>query len=73
MTNLDLTSIAHPESPFEKIIENSIINQTRTCLNKIASHNLMTLEQEKDELLSWIHEVKTPLTAMHLMIERYRR
>ena len=30
----------------------------------------MTLEQEKDELLSWIHEVKTPLTAMHLMIDR---
>ena len=30
----------------------------------------MTLEEEKDDLLSWIHEVKTPLTAMHLMIER---
>ena len=30
----------------------------------------MSLEEEKDELLAWIHEVKTPLTAMHLMIER---
>ena len=30
----------------------------------------MSLEQEKDELLSWIHEVKTPLTAMQLMIDR---
>ncbi|MNP30098.1 Sensor histidine kinase GraS [compost metagenome] len=28
------------------------------------------LEEEKDDLLSWVHEVKTPLTAMHLMIER---
>ncbi|KTD83400.1 sensor histidine kinase [Paenibacillus etheri] len=67
--DLDVTSIATPESPFEQIIEESIINQAK-CLKQAASHNLMTLEQEKDELLSWIHEVKTPLTAMHLMIER---
>ncbi|AJS60616.1 sensor histidine kinase [Paenibacillus sp. IHBB 10380] len=67
--NLDLTSIAGPESPFEKIIENSMTNQTE-LLKQTASHNLMTLEQEKDDLLSWIHEVKTPLTAMHLMIDR---
>jgi OmpR family two-component system bacitracin resistance sensor histidine kinase BceS len=67
--DLDLTSIASPESPFEKIIEESITNQAK-WLKQAASHNQMTLEQEKDELLSWIHEVKTPLTAMHLMIER---
>ena len=58
-----------PESPFEQIIENSMTNQTE-LLKQIASQNQMTLEQEKDELLSWIHEVKTPLTAMHLMIDR---
>lgn len=68
-TNLDLTSLAVAESPFEKIIEESITNQTE-LLKKEASQNLLTLEQEKDELLSWIHEVKTPLTAMNLMIER---
>ncbi|MFD6206959.1 sensor histidine kinase [Peribacillus sp. NPDC060253] len=67
--NLDITNIAGPESPFEKIIENSIINQTE-LLKQSASIGRMTLEQEKDELLSWIHEVKTPLTAMHLMIDR---
>ncbi len=67
--NLDLTSIAVPESPFEKIIETSMANQTE-LLTQSASHNLMTLEQEKDDLLAWIHEVKTPLTAMHLMIDR---
>ncbi|HEY4432742.1 MAG TPA: sensor histidine kinase [Paenibacillus sp.] len=67
--DLDLTSITTPESPFEKIIEESITNQAK-WLKQAASHNQMTLEQEKDELLSWIHEVKTPLTAMHLMIER---
>ncbi|OAB47333.1 sensor histidine kinase [Paenibacillus antarcticus] len=67
--NLDLTSIAGPESPFEQIIEASMTNQTE-LLKQTASHNLMTLEQEKDDLLAWIHEVKTPLTAMHLMIDR---
>jgi OmpR family two-component system bacitracin resistance sensor histidine kinase BceS len=67
--SLDITNIAEPESPFEKIIENSIINQTE-LLKKSAAIGQMTLEQEKDELLSWIHEVKTPLTAMHLMIDR---
>lgn len=46
-----------------------MINQTE-FLRKEAAQNRLTLEQEKDELLAWIHEVKTPLTAMHLMIER---
>lgn len=67
--DLDVTSIATPESPFEHIIEESIINQAK-WLKQAASNNQITLEQEKDELLSWIHEVKTPLTAMHLMMER---
>lgn len=67
--NLDLSSIASSESPFETIIENSMTNHTE-LLKKTASLNLINLEQEKDDLLSWIHEVKTPLTAMHLMIDR---
>lgn len=68
-THLDLTSIAHAESPFEKMIEDCLINQTEQ-LKQDAALNRMTLEEEKDDLLSWIHEVKTPLTAMHLMLER---
>lgn len=67
--SLDITNIPEPESPFEKIIENSIINQTE-IFKQSAAIGQMTLEQEKDDLLSWIHEVKTPLTAMHLMIDR---
>ncbi|MCK1991939.1 HAMP domain-containing histidine kinase [Peribacillus muralis] len=67
--NLDLSNIAEPDSPFEKIIESSIITQTE-LLKQAAEKSRMTLEQEKDELLAWIHEVKTPLTAMHLMIDR---
>nr|WP_263324607.1 sensor histidine kinase [Neobacillus sp. Marseille-Q6967] len=67
--DLDLTDMAVSESPFEKIIEKSIINQTEQ-LKEDNSRNRILFEQEKDELLSWIHEVKTPLTAMHLMIDR---
>ncbi|KKI89552.1 histidine kinase [Bacillus sp. SA1-12] len=67
--NLDLTSIIEPERPFEKIIEKSIKDQTER-LKQLASENQLVLEIEKDELLAWIHEVKTPLTAMHLIIER---
>jgi len=67
--NLDLTSIPGPESPFESIVEHSLTSQTE-WLRQSASRNLTSLEQEKDELLAWIHEVKTPLTAMRLMIDR---
>lgn len=67
--NLDLSAINQSDSPFEKIVEQSITDQTEH-LRQIAMQNRILLEQEQDELLSWIHEVKTPLTAMHLMIER---
>ncbi|MDQ0492400.1 sensor histidine kinase [Paenibacillus brasilensis] len=66
---LELTGMGEPESPFEQIVEQKISKQTER-LQQIISQNQLTLEHEKDELLSWIHEVKTPLTAMHLMIER---
>lgn len=66
---LQLTGMGEPESPFERIIEHKIVHQTER-LQQMISQNQLTLEHEKDELLSWIHEVKTPLTAMHLMIER---
>jgi OmpR family two-component system bacitracin resistance sensor histidine kinase BceS len=67
--NLDLTGIVDAESPFEKMIKERISSQT-ALLKREASQNLLRLEQEKDDLLSWIHEVKTPLTAMALMIDR---
>ncbi|NRD77808.1 sensor histidine kinase [Bacillus sp. BRMEA1] len=67
--NLDMVGLAAAESPFEKIVENSFNSQTE-FLKLLAEKNQILLEQEKDELLSWIHEVKTPLTAMALMIDR---
>jgi OmpR family two-component system bacitracin resistance sensor histidine kinase BceS len=68
-SNLDVTRLVEAKSPFEKIIEKSVNNQTEFLKHK-AEKNMLILEQEKDELLSWIHEVKTPLTAMALMIDR---
>ncbi|NQX71585.1 sensor histidine kinase [Paenibacillus alba] len=68
-STLDLSIAADAESPFEHIVETSMSNLTAR-LSLSASGHQLTLEQEKDELLSWIHEVKTPLTAMRLMIDR---
>jgi len=67
--NLNITGMDAPDTPFEAIVSDSLSEQAN-LLRKAASENRMLLEQEKDDLLSWIHEVKTPLTAMHLMIER---
>ncbi|GIN74465.1 sensor protein BceS [Bacillus sp. J14TS2] len=67
--DLDLTTIIQAESPFEQIIEEALANQTQQ-LKKESTTHFLSLEQEKDDLLSWIHEVKTPLTAMQLIIDR---
>ncbi|WP_186578245.1 sensor histidine kinase [Aquibacillus kalidii] len=67
--NLDKTSLPEASSPFEEIVEKSI-TKTVDHLKHESSRNKLMLEQEKDELLSWIHEVKTPMTTMHLIIDR---
>ena len=67
--DLDITQLVEAGSPFEKIIENSLKQQTINLKQEWAK-NRWSLEEEKDELLSWIHEVKTPLTAIQLIIER---
>ncbi|MFS0878771.1 sensor histidine kinase [Metabacillus niabensis] len=67
--SLDLASIDTANTPFTRLVVTHLTNQTEQ-LKETASQNQLALDQEKDELLSWIHEVKTPLTAMHLMIER---
>ncbi|WP_077619610.1 sensor histidine kinase [Bacillus sinesaloumensis] len=56
-------------TPFEKVVETVITNQHDLYKNEL-NHYATSVEQEKDELLSWIHEVKTPLTTMQLMIEK---
>jgi two-component system, OmpR family, bacitracin resistance sensor histidine kinase BceS len=56
-------------SPFERMAAESIARHFEGLRNKV-SENERLLDEEKDELLSWIHEVKTPLTALSLMIDR---
>lgn len=65
----DLADLRSADSPFEQIVLDAVTSQTERYKSE-TSHHYMLLEQEKDELLSWIHEVKTPLTAMQLMIDR---
>lgn len=65
----DLSAISEPERPFETIAMDMLSLQTERFKME-SSMRLMEMQEEKDELLSWIHEVKTPLTTMQLMIER---
>ncbi|MGG4342425.1 sensor histidine kinase [Paenibacillus lautus] len=65
----DLAAIGEPEHPFEAIAMDILSLQTER-FKKESSMRLMEIQGERDELLSWIHEVKTPLTTMQLMIER---
>ncbi|MGZ7441307.1 sensor histidine kinase [Paenibacillus sp. TH7-28] len=65
----DLSAIARPDSPFETITMDMLSEQTDKYREEASIH-VARLEEEKDELMSWIHEVKTPLTAMQLMIDR---
>ncbi|GGG00011.1 sensor histidine kinase [Paenibacillus aceti] len=67
--HLDLNNLPPGDSPFEQIVQSHLYEQTER-LRQEATLSQGMLEAEKDELLSWIHEVKTPLTAMQLMIER---
>lgn len=68
-TTYDTRPLAKAESPFEQIIYEKILEQTQ-YFQEVHTNNIKQLEEEKDELLSWIHEVKTPLTTLQLLIER---
>ncbi|SET22728.1 two-component system, OmpR family, bacitracin resistance sensor histidine kinase BceS [Oceanobacillus limi] len=65
----DVSPIPNSSSPLEAIVEKNLTEQTEHYKREM-SQNITHVEQEKDDLLSWIHEIKTPLTAMQLMMER---
>ena len=67
--DLDTDLLPSPSSPFERIAEEALLRQTQS-IRKETYESTALLEYEKDDLLAWIHEVKTPLTAMKLMIDR---
>lgn len=68
--NLPMDQLAKEvRHPFEKIVyEHFRMQENDYVLEKC--ENQYDLEQEKDELMAWIHEVKTPLTTIKLMIDR---
>jgi len=65
----DVTNIEKANQPFAKIVQKYISELNKQYQTEISKYQRMS-EQEQDELLSWIHEVKTPLTTLQLMIER---
>ena len=65
----ELGEMEETTTPFEQIVHHALQAQTLRYKQQIHT-NIALLEQEKDELLAWIHEVKTPLTAMSLMLDR---
>ncbi len=67
--SFDVTTVPDPASPFEKIASEMITKQNETYKGQLDNLQI-NVEQEKDDILNWIHEVKTPLTTMQLMIER---
>ena len=65
----EMNAAPEARTPFEHIT----VQQAQTQKNHykiLLETRLNQLEMEKDELLSWMHEIKTPLTAMQLMIDR---
>ena len=68
-SDLDTELLPPPSSPFERIVKEALLRQTNSLRDE-AYENSAMLEYEKDDLLAWIHEVKTPLTAMKLIIDR---
>lgn len=67
--SFDNIELPEAGSPFEQIVSERISQQNQTAKQQL--NELQTsVEQEKDDILNWIHEVKTPLTTMQLMIER---
>ncbi len=65
----ELNAAPEARTPFEQITAGQAQSQMN-YYKKLLEDQLHQLELEKDELLSWMHEIKTPMTAMQLMIDR---
>lgn len=67
--SFDITTVPYANSPFEAITSEMITEQNGTYKSQLNELQI-SVAQEKDDILNWIHEVKTPLTTMQLMIDR---
>lgn len=72
LQNIPTKEIEHKElnkTPYEKITFDYIQNLEKHTRQLIHSQN-KELQLNKNDLLEWIHEVKTPMTAMKLLLEQ---
>ncbi|MCG1021189.1 sensor histidine kinase [Sutcliffiella horikoshii] len=66
---MDLSEMREANLPFEKVVQTALVHHIQYQKRRQSAHT-KELELEKEEMLAWIHEVKTPLTAMKLMMDR---
>ncbi|EIT84835.1 histidine kinase, homodimeric [Fictibacillus macauensis ZFHKF-1] len=64
-----LSQFHFARSPFEKQWLH-YLGEQMTFIRKQTLEQQALLDRESDELVAWIHEVKTPMTALRLMIEQ---
>lgn len=55
-------------SPFETMVQEHLLHLEQIYRDEQQA-SASSLEREKDEIMAWIHEVKTPLTTMRLMLD----
>ncbi|TGB02900.1 sensor histidine kinase [Halobacillus salinus] len=68
-SDTDLTSLPEASLPMEQVVEETMTEELQRLKGK-ASQLQKETEEEKDEMMAWIHEVKTPLTTMNLIIQQ---
>src|SRR5699024_3012923 len=58
----EIQALKKADSPFESMVQEALEKQ-RNHFITTTTEKQQSVEEEKDEILSWIHEIKTPLTA----------
>ncbi|KGX91344.1 histidine kinase [Pontibacillus halophilus JSM 076056 = DSM 19796] len=67
--DFDIGTIPKGESPLEELVEEHLTTQVEQLRHEAFRHQ-QQLEEEQDELVAWIHEVKTPLSAIRLIMDK---
>ncbi|MFS0752547.1 sensor histidine kinase [Oceanobacillus sp. 1P07AA] len=67
--DIELTDMPKGDTLFSRVVTNALEDQSQ-MYRKEYNQLQLDVRSEKDDLLLWIHEVKTPLTTMQLMLER---
>ena len=68
MKNQNFEDLDRMQSPYMSLLVERFQQEYAQQTNELNQMKIQVLE-ERDDLLAWVHEVKTPLTAMKIMIE----